>query len=192
MKDWATNEIELAIKKETAQEDYMNDYIIMCYKSALKAFNELCGEGHSGMSIQITKSILCRLIDGKPLTAIEDTPDSWHLVSSDSNGEKSYQHERYSSLFKREKQDGSVSFTDYNRAVGKNVDFGESAPMYSSGMLNNIVDEMYPITFPYFPSDKPYVFITDECENGKNIISITTPTGETKEINRFYDYSKTE
>ena len=28
MKDWAKNEIELAIKKETAQEDYMNDYIM--------------------------------------------------------------------------------------------------------------------------------------------------------------------
>lgn len=55
----------------------MNGYIEMCYKSALKAFNELCDEGHSGMSIQITKSILCRLIDGKPLTEIEDTPDVW-------------------------------------------------------------------------------------------------------------------
>lgn len=55
MKTWAENEIELAIKKETAQEDCMNGYIEMCYKSALKAFNELCDEGHSGMSIQITK-----------------------------------------------------------------------------------------------------------------------------------------
>ena len=38
-------------------------------------------DGHSGFSIQITKSILNRLIDGKCLTPIEDTPDIWEDVS---------------------------------------------------------------------------------------------------------------
>lgn len=34
-------------------------------------------DGHSGMSIGITKNILNRLIAGKPLTPIVDTEDIW-------------------------------------------------------------------------------------------------------------------
>lgn len=43
----------------------------------MRAFESLLGDGHSGMSIGITKNILNRLIDGKPLTPIEDTEEVW-------------------------------------------------------------------------------------------------------------------
>ena len=35
---------------------------------------------HSGFSIGITMNILNRLVQCKPLTPIEDTPDVWHEV----------------------------------------------------------------------------------------------------------------
>ena len=78
MLEWAKKEIEIAKKreKEDDQEGVFN-YGAMCYASALRAFESLAKDGHSGISIGFTKQILNRLIDGKPLTPIEDTEDMW-------------------------------------------------------------------------------------------------------------------
>lgn len=75
--EWAKKEVEIASKRERGNnpEDKW-DYGVACYESALKAFESLLGDGHSGMSIGFTKNILNRLIDGKPLTPIEDTESS--------------------------------------------------------------------------------------------------------------------
>ena len=184
MKNWAEHEVELAIKKETAQEDCMNGYIEMCYKSALKAFNELCDEGHSGMSIQITKSILCRLIDGKPLTALEDTPDVWTEFRTEKNGTKHFQCGRMPSLFKAVGKNGNVTYDDIDRvickAVGNNI-------CYSSALVSDVIDKMYPLEMPYFPSDRSYVVLVEEANCYKHLISVTTPAGEVVSINRYFD-----
>lgn len=185
MKNWAEHEVELAIKKETAQEDYMNGYIEMCYKSALKAFNELCDEGHSGMSIQITKSILCRLIDGKPLTAIEDTPDVWTEFRTEKNGTKHFQCGRMSSLFKTVDKNGNVTYDDIHRVVCKAV--GNNNICYSSALVSDVIDKMYPLGMPYFPSDRSYVVLVEEANCYKHLISVTTPEGEVVSINRYFD-----
>lgn len=72
--DWAAREVALASqkKRESAEDKDDWDYGVACYESALRAYRSLERDGHSGMSIQITKSILNRLIDGKCLTPIED------------------------------------------------------------------------------------------------------------------------
>ena len=77
MKSWAEKEIEIACAREKANAEDSDEwnYGVACYQSALKAFNSLCEDGHSGMSIGFTKNILNRLIDGKPLTPIEDIPE---------------------------------------------------------------------------------------------------------------------
>ena len=73
MTEWAKREVEIASKRERGDKPESEwDYGCSCYDSALKAFESLCGDGHSGFSIGITKGILNRLIDGKPLTPIED------------------------------------------------------------------------------------------------------------------------
>lgn len=56
----------------------------------MRAFESLLGDGHSGMSIGITKNILNRLIDGKPLTPIEDTEDVWNVCSRGKKWRSSY------------------------------------------------------------------------------------------------------
>ena len=69
MIEWAKREIEIAQKRERGNaSDGEWDYGGTCYDSAFKAFQSLCEDGHSGMSIGFTKNILNRLIDGKPLT----------------------------------------------------------------------------------------------------------------------------
>lgn len=82
--DWAAREVALASQKEreSAEDKDDWDYGVACYESALRAYRSLERDGHSGMSIQITKSILNRLIDGKCLTPIEDDPDIWTISTS--------------------------------------------------------------------------------------------------------------
>ena len=114
---WAEKEIEIACKRERSfwckNDDW--DYGCACYESALKAYKSLMEDGHSGFSIGMTKHILNSLIDGKPLTPIEDTPDVWSDISDISglNGEVvNYQCKRMSSLFKYVYADGTVEYKD--------------------------------------------------------------------------------
>ena len=79
--DWARKEVELAkiIEAKDLKEDEF-DYGGACYDSALKAFESLTEDGHSGFSIKLTQGVLNRLIDGKPLTPIVDTDDIWKSI----------------------------------------------------------------------------------------------------------------
>lgn len=78
MLEWAKNEVAIASKRERGNKPEGEwDYGCACYDSAMRAFESLLGDGHSGMSIGFTKNILNRLIDGKPLTPIEDTEEVW-------------------------------------------------------------------------------------------------------------------
>ncbi len=110
--DWAEREVALAIAAEKKMAEGTNDwaYGAACYGSALRAHQSLSRDGHSGYSIQITKGILNRLIDGKCLTPIEDTPDIWTDISesfSKDDKRKHYQCNRMSSLFKEVAEDGT-------------------------------------------------------------------------------------
>ena len=108
LQEWAKNEVEIACKRESPdRKEGEFDYGCACYESALKAFESLCEDGHSGMSIGFTKQILNRLIDGKPLTPIEDTEEMWKRSWTDEKG-KHYQCSRMSSLFKTVTPNGEI------------------------------------------------------------------------------------
>lgn len=192
MLEWAQREIEIASKKERGDkpEDEW-DYGCACYESAFEAFKTLCGQGHSGFSIQMTKRILNRLIDGKPLTPIEDNEDIWRM-SSESENEKSFQCKRMSSLFKDISADGTVSYHDTNRFAA--IDAENGSGWYNNGMISFIGEGLYPVTMPYMPEDKPYRIYFEECltdvKNGdfdtEAVLYLITPAGEKVEINRFF------
>lgn len=115
LQEWAKNEVEIACKRENPdRKEGEFDYGCACYESALKAFESLCEDGHSGMSIGFTKQILNRLIDGKPLTPIEDTEEMWKRPWTDKKG-KQYQCSRMSSLFKTVTPNGEIKYSDINR-----------------------------------------------------------------------------
>ena len=195
MEVWAENEVALACKHENPnRKDEEWDYDCACYESALKAFRSLCEDGYSGFSIGLTKAILNRLIDHKALLPIEDTEDVWNDISDVSglNGEKvSYQCKRMSSLFKDVYADGTVKYHDNDRCYGVDVRTDSS---YHMGLVGNIVDEMFPITMPYIPEDRPYKvytedFLTDQAEGDFDTVGVLyliTPTLKLVKINRYF------
>ena len=194
MINWAKKEVELACKRENPnRKDGEFDYGCACYESALKAFQSLLEDKHSGFSIGITKRILNRLIDGKVLTPVEDTPDIWETLTWHREGiTEHYQCKRMSALFKDVYADGTVKYRDIDRV--KCVDMNNPNIVFGNGFISNIIDEMYPITMPYFPPDKPFrVYREDFLSDPKNgdydtmgIFYVITPRDERVEINRFF------
>ena len=154
MLEWAKKEVELAkiIEVKDLKEGEF-DYGGACYDSALKAFNSLMSDGHSGFSIGLTQNILNRLIEGKPLTPIYDTDDIWDEVSYDNQNQYTmYQCSRMSSLFKYVYENGKVTYSVIDRCYCFNIN--EPDIRYSFGLVNNIIDEMFPITMPYSPANE--------------------------------------
>lgn len=194
MERWAENEVAIACRREKPdRKDGEWDHGCACYESALKAFNSLCEDGHSGFSIGLTKAILNRLIDNKPLLPIEDTDDGWNKCNFErKDGSKEYQSKRMSSLFKKVKEDGTVEYNDVNRYHGVNIENPNVS--YHSGLIDSVMGELYPITMPYMPSDRAYkVYTEDFLTDPKNgdydtvgILYVITPSMEKVEINRYF------
>ena len=194
LEKWAEKEIEIACKKENPdRKEGEWDYGCACYESALKAFKSLLEDEHSGFSIALTKNILNRLIDGKPLTPIEDTDDVWDHERIDISDEcQVYQCTRMSSLFKYVYDDGRVKYADVNRVIA--YDTSDPDLIYRTGLADNLVNKMYPITMPYMPHDKYFkvcfeTFLTDikyADYDTMAILYLTTPNDETVNVNRYF------
>ena len=203
--DWAEREIELACKKENPDWDGKSfDYGCACYQSALKAYKSLCEDGHSGFSFGLTKNILIRLMEGLPLKPITDDdftsvePKIWDSPEYlKENGLKSeLQCPRMFSLFRDETLDGKITYSDSNRVVFHDAN-GDG--WWNSGYATKIVNEMFPITMPYYPSKEKYEVYgetfymvdgedkTDENVGSYNLVKIyyvITPDKERIEVNR--------
>lgn len=188
MSEWAEKEVEIACKRE-------DEYGSACHTSALKAFKSLMEDGHSGMSIGFTKDILNRLVEGKPLTPIEDTDDIWSYsfdrTTGDGDHYKVYQCSRMSSLFKNVYDDGHVTYDDLDQFICVNPETGWSC---HSSLVDRIMQPMFPITMPYMPpseSIKVYAeyFLTDPKNGDFDTIGILTairPNGDKIHINRYF------
>lgn len=195
MQTWAEKEIEIACKREREASGVKNDdwdYGCSCYDSALKAFKSLMSDGHSGFSIGLTKHILNRLIDGKPLTPIEDTPDIWNDISEyrPEEGYRDYQCKRMSSLFKYVYDDGRIEYKDVNFFYCIDITNGFT---YHSGLVQRVMDEMFPISMPYMPTEPIKVYCSDLLTDRKNgdfdtvaIHHVIKPNGDRIDINRFF------
>ena len=195
MLDWAKREVEIACKKENPnRKEGWFDYGCACYESALKAFESLCGDGHSGYSIRMTQSILNRLIDGTPLTPIEDTDDVWNMSYTNDNGEMVYQCNRMSALFKTVHSDGSVDYSSNDHCYC--IDINNPKNTYSSGLVRRIINKMFPITMPYIPGEPIKVFcedfLTDKNNGDFDTVGVFYALKEENrepiriEINRFF------
>lgn len=193
MTKWAENEIKYAQKGAKSEKGF--EYVGECYKSALKAYKSMSEDGHSCMSWNITASILTRLIKELPLTEIEDTPEVWGDAEIDKNPEKkSFQCTRMFSLFKHV-ENGKVTYHDVNRAYCVDLDNNSTF----NGFASNIVDELWPITMPYYPSEKKYKIYVREFDSvtGKpgqfdteGIEYVITPDGKKVNISRYYAEDK--
>lgn len=197
MQTWAEKEIEIACKRErTADgnnpEEKDWDYGCACYGSALKAYKCLMGDGHSGFSIGMTKNILNRLIDGRPLTPIYDIPDIWIDISEyrPDEGYSDYQCTRMSSLFKYVYNDGTIKYKDIDSIYCVNLDNQTS---YHSSLVQRLMDEMFPISMPYMPGAPIIVYCSEPLTDPKNgdfdtvgVFYAVKPDGSKIEINRYF------
>lgn len=195
---WAEKELEIVrnnLKSSSEEEKGENEYILGCYESAFKAFKSLMDDQHSGLSISITKSILIRLIEGRPLNDIQDVDEVWNEVGSLDKEVKEYQCSRMSSLFKKVYPDGTVKFNDIDRAVCVNVDDPRDV---FHGYGCRILDEMLPIEMPYSPSSKQYKIYCKEFlydEDGGDfdtlgVLHAISPEGEQINIGRYFKDDK--
>lgn len=200
MLEWAKNEVAIASKRERGDNPENEfDYGVACYESALKAFESLLEDGHSGMSIGFTKAILNRLIDGKPLTMIENIEDIWEeCIWSKHLPYKTYHCKRMSALFKEVYDDGTVRYHSNDYCYSVDIDDPKSA--WSNGFVSRIIADMFPITMPYVPG-KPIKVVVDEFlvnpQNGDYdtmgvLYCLKEESGEQKriEINRYFRESE--
>lgn len=191
MSEWAKREVDIACKRERGNAPEGEwDYGCACYESALKAFQSLCEDGHSGMSFGFTRQILTRLMYHRPLTPIEGKDDEWRFSFEREDGTKCYQNLRLSSLFKDVAPDGTVSYTDNDALYCQDIGNGST---YHNGFIQRIVYEKFPITMPYLPSTEPMVIYTQDCltdrANGDfdtMAVFYTEHVGTITEINRFF------
>ena len=93
-------------------------------------------------------------------------------------------------LFKYVYPDGTVKYSDLDRSYCIDINNGST---YGSGLVRDIVDELYPITLPYFTADnaiKVYCedFLVDEKNGDFDTVGIfyLIKDGEKIEINRFF------
>lgn len=194
MLTWAKNEIKLACnleEEDSSMDSDEFDYGKECYMSAYRAFKSLCSDGHSGMSIGFTKSILNSLIDGRPLTPIEDTDDIWTGICDTESEPKAFRCGRMSSLFKYVYSDGTIKYTDVGSYCCVDV---ESGSTYTSWLGRRLVDEMYPVKMPYYPSSKKIriycsELLTDHANGDFDTVAmhyLIDTQDNSVDINRYY------
>ena len=208
MSEWVEREIEIACKKENPNWDGKSfDYGCSCYQSALKAYKRLCEDEHSGFSFNLTKNVLIRLMNGLPLMPITDDdftnvePEIWESPEYlKENGLKSdLQCPRMGSLFRQETLDGKITYTDVNRTIMHDAN-GDS--WCNCGCASRIVDEMFPIKMPYYPSNEKYkvygetfYMVDGEDKTSENVGSVNlikiyyiiTPNNERIEVNKEFE-----
>ena len=187
-RDWAKREVEVACKRENPNWDGESfDYGCSCYMSALKAFESLCDDGHSGYSFSVTRSILKKLLDNRPLTPITDE-DFVNQVSIFDDREE-YQCSRMSSLFKTVYEDGSVEYSDVNRDYSFDAEFPDDT--FTCGFDTDFLDRLIPITLPYDGTSTKYAikvqrFDTKDGGEYRAILSITDPDGKVIPVDKYY------
>lgn len=193
MYDWARQEVQLAKAELKRNKNDEAQYMMACYDSALRAYEKLMNDGHSGRSFAITRGILEKLIYEIPLTPVEDKEIMWTHVYYLGNESVSL-HKRMSSLFKMvNKKTGIVRFSDNDRILCKNT-VDTSSAYFHNDFITRIIDGMFPIEFPYMPTKEKYIayvteFLVDPA-NGDfdtmNLVSVKLPTGEVRPINLYY------
>ena len=188
LKDWAKREVEIACKRENPNWDGKSfDYGCSCYMSALKAFESLCEDGHSGYSFSVTRRILEKLLYNRPLTPITD--EDFANQTSIYEDKEEYQCPRMSSLFKTVYKDGSVEYSDVDRAYSFDAEFPDDT--FTCGFDTNFLDKLIPITLPYNGTSTKYKikvqrFDTKDGVEYRAILSITDPDGKVIPVDKYY------
>lgn len=195
-KSWAENEVKIVLNELKRENDEDYEYIEAVLNAALKVYNVLVEQGHSGLSYNYTCDVLKSLFDKKPLTPIRCDDSEWGEKETVRDGRVCQQNKRRTSLFKYTFPDGTIKYSDLDRV--RSAEIGTDDYCWHSGIATRIVDEMFPIAFPYYPRG---IFLVDSVTinslgenilfncgdyNGVFIYSLRTPNGKRYDVNRLF------
>lgn len=184
--NWAEHEIELAKKRNDTKE--YAETLDNAYR-AYKIFKE---EKYSPWDAD---KILQRLLNHDPLTPIEESDFSNEVDYTTFDGAAVYGCNRRSSMSKKVYPNGSVIYSDITRMMC--IDINDDIP-YTNGRIIQIVEEKFPIVFPYIPPEKPYIIYTDELRDESDdrydfshtaILYVMTPNGDKVPMDIYFDWN---
>lgn len=134
-------------------------------------------------------------MDDKPLTSIEDTDDTWSRVTCEKDDRTEYQCKRKASLFKTIYDDGRIEYRDRDQFICVDIHDGST---YILGLIDDVMQEKFPITFPYMPGNTIKVYCEDFLTDPKNgtfdtvgIIYCKTDDGK-EDIKRYFKKSSND
>lgn len=198
--EWAKRELHLLKNDEDPKvKEKMEEYC----EAAFHGFATLLENAEKMDNPSIPLTIIIQLLQGKPLSPIYDVENDWELIDDGNGvdvkigaaGHLIYRSKRLESLYKRViyTEDGqkTIQFRDFSRSVCVDINTNET---YTGDVGSMILDEILPVTMPYFPTGTITIFTEDfkyhkNCEDDYDTIGILyfrTPTGEMKEIKRFF------
>ena len=196
---WADKEIQLFCN-EFKDEDEKDEYIRACIDAAilsLTVYSVILKDEKTDSNL--TLSIVEQLSKGLPLTPIMNREDDWELLSSDrvpsdENYKKIYRCTRYHKLYRGIKKDDSITYFEMERVKAYDMDHLHG---FTGQLFTKVVEELYPITFPYVPTGTYKVFcdrfFSGERKDGQDTLyntmcirAVMTPDGERTSIMKFY------
>ena len=188
--------------KHEADDEGFIEYACACVDSAAKAYKAML-KAENPVSDR-AKKLLNRLIKGQPLSPITEEDfkaalhrplDDWEIDWLKRNHLKSHTRcPRMSSLFREEDLDGNVTYSDNEHAFFVN----QRGIQWYSATAREVVNKMFPITMPYYPTEKPYLVYgreyymegdEDKSEEHRGTTNVTyydyliTPDGKRVELN---------
>lgn len=196
LKKWAENEVKLY------NEENDNIFAEENANLTLKIYNELIDNCISESDICIIYDLLGQLISGQPLTSIEDIPEIWTEGSIDDL----YVCKRYPSLYKKvvrkDEENEHTLYIDANRFVCIDIN-DDNLTKYHDTFVESIVNDIYPIEFPYQPLGRIIIFIEKfkYYENSESydamaitydtiaITYIKLPNGDMKDVGKYFKFN---
>lgn len=136
-----------------------------------------------------------RLMEGLPLTAIEDKPHEWRGETIDiaepDEIAQVYQAVRRPSL-KKFVSGNSKNVWYFDRDIVDCIDINHPTDIATSDTVSHIVNEMFPIQLPYLPTKKyrAYVRIDYGPKGMLTILKLLLPSGIVMDINRNFKWDE--
>ena len=197
---------------EKQHGDGWGGYFSSCVRSAQKAYKAMESDNHSGASWNFASNVLCQALWGDRLAPIEKSelkkPTEFPALYR-IDKYVGWKFETFKGLpltFSRiTKPDGTTIFDDEHRVkfvvVKSETDLTnvtkEAQPHCLRLLLNDIADEMFPISFPYnFNNIFKYVFNVTVKKFGNmssdnwyiNVMSVIDPDLIVHPVNRFFHF----
>jgi hypothetical protein len=197
---------------EKEHKDGWGGYFSGCVRSAQKAYKAMESDNHSGASWHFASNVLCQALWGDRLAPIEKSE-----LKKPSEYPARYKTDKYVgwkfetfkdlplSFYRITKPDGTTFFDDDRRVrfvvVKSETDLTnvtkEDKPPCLQRLLNDIADEMFPISFPYhFNNIFKLVFNVAIKDFGDmssdnwyiHVISVVDPDIIVHPVNRYFHF----